>query len=739
MFRPIGAFAARFPVPIVLGWIVVLIAVLVTTPSLSSVISSSQAKYLPASANSQQAAALLRKAFPQNPASSALVVVTGPPNARNAAVAALSNYAAHQLTPAPSSVASSSLPPQLRPQWESRDGAASMIMLGWAQPDTSVLPTNSVNHLRAYIAAHPYPGVIARLTGDVPINVDYQAQVNKSTSVTTIATVALVIIIMLLLFRSPILPLVPLLTIGLSVMISRGIVALFATHGMVVSQNTPIFMIVLLAGAGTDYCLFLASRYKEELQNGVESVEAVITTVTHVGASIASSGVAVIVGLGGMAFARYGLFNTTGPAVAISVAITLVIGLTLAPALLTLLGRRAFWPTQVAVARPSRFWGPLSRWVTGHPIVALLSMLVILLPLNAAVLGTRQSFNFLTDLNPTVEARAGYDTINQHYGVGNTQPQIVVIAASHSLRNAVDLARLDALNVTLADLPGIVSVQGPTRPAGQPIPYQADAISPQIAAAMARNLSATGRVAQFTVVGTADPYSTQARALAATVQATAIAAFPLAQVHSAGTSVYTADTKSVIQDDTARIALFVFGGILLVLIVLLRSLVAPIYLLVTVALSFGATLGLTTLAFQDLGGQPGLAYWVPILVLVFLIGLGIDYSILLMSRVREEAAKGGVYREAVAYAVERTGAIISSCGLILAGSFGTLVLASVTGLRENGFAVGVGIMMDTFLIRSILVPSIVVIFGQVSWFPGRLRGAPAHRAQPPVMEVDAMA
>src|SRR5205823_8264471 len=146
---------------------------------------------------------------------------------------------------------------------DSRDGAATLIGLGWSQSDASA----AVAPLGAFIAAHHYPDVTARVTGDAAINMDYQVQVNRSTTTTTIATVVLVLLIMLALFRSLILPIVPLVTIGVSIMISMGVVAFLGKHGMIVSQNTPIFMIVLLAGAGTDYCLFLANRYKEELQN----------------------------------------------------------------------------------------------------------------------------------------------------------------------------------------------------------------------------------------------------------------------------------------------------------------------------------------------------------------------------------------------------------------------------------------------------------------------------------------
>ncbi|HWE61948.1 MAG TPA: MMPL family transporter, partial [Chloroflexota bacterium] len=680
-----------------------------------------QASYLPAGANSQRAQDILKHAFPHSYSqSTAVLVVTGPLAARHKAVANYSDFAAHRLRPAPFAAASDTLTPALRGALDSRDGAATLITLGWRQLDSSAAPGQSLTNLRAYIAAHPYAGVTAKVTGDVAINEDYQAQVNKSTNVTTIATVILVLAILLIVFRSVTLLVVPLLTILVSVLVSMGVVAELGTHGLIISSNTPIFMIVLLAGAGTDYCLFLASRFREELAAGKDPGDALIFTMTHVGEAIASSAAAVILGMGGMIFAQFGLFNTTGPAVAVSVAITLAAALTITPAMLRLLGRRAFWPARVEAARPARFWRMVARVVTTRPLTTILSLLVLLVPLNLAVLKTSQSFNFLGDLNSSVEARSAFTTVEAHYGVGNALPGTLVIQTAESLRTPAGLAALDRLDVQLAALHGIATVQGPTRPAGQPIPFQTYATNPPIAAALARNLSADGRTAQFTITTTADPYSQAARDATAQARLIGEAAFPAAAVFTSGASAASADIQSVISSDLVRIGIFVLGGILLVLVLLLRAIVAPIYLLASVLLSLGATVGATTGVFQGLGGQDGLVFWVPFLILTMLIGLSTDYNILLISRVREEARRGGDYRAAVAMAVERTGGIITTCGLVLAGSFGTLMLASVTGLRELGFAVAFGVLLDTLLLRTVLVPALVVLMGERSWFPGRL-------------------
>jgi len=734
MFRRLGILAARMPLPLLAVWLILAVAVTALAPKLGDVVNSSQATYLPKYANSQQAQSMLKQAFPHSYAqSTAVVVLTGPKPARDQAMIDYSHFAARQLAPAPFTVASASLTPQLAGALDSRDGQATLIDLGWRQQDSSAAPADSLKNLRSYIAAHPYPGVSAQVTGDVAINADYQTQINKSTAITSIATVILVLLILLAVFRSVALLIVPAATIGAAILISMGVVAFLGKHWLTVSSNTPIFLVVLLAGAGTDYCLFLSSRFKEELVAGRSPAEAIEETMAHVGEAIASSAAAVIVGLGGMAFANFGLFNTTGPAVAVGVAITLLAALTMTPAILRLLGTRAFWPARIESTRPSTFWKAVGLRVTARPLAAAIAVVVVLLPLNLAVLKTGQNFNFLGDLSPSVEAHGGFNTVEAHYGAGNALPGSLVIRANQSLRTTDGLRRLDALDAKLAALPGIRSVQGPTRPAGKPIAFAAFSTNSQARAALARDLSADGMVAQYTLTTSADPYGAQAQDTMRAVRTTAERAFPQAVVHTGGASVNVTDIHDVINSDLIRIALFVLGGIFVVLALLLRAIVAPFYLLITVLLSLGATVGATTLVFQGLGGQDGLVFWVPFLILTMLIGLATDYNILLISRVREETARDGDYRASVARAVEKTGGIITTCGLVLAGSFGTLMLGSVTGIRELGFAVAFGVILDTAILRTVLIPALVVLVGEWSWFPGHI----APRAVPTTAEASA--
>ena len=214
--------------------------------------------------------------------------------------------------------------------------------------------------------------------------------------------------------------------------------------------------------------------------------------------------------------------------------------------------------------------------VTRHPVRAIVALLILLIPLNLAVLKTGQNFDFLGDLGSSVESHAGFDTMAAHFGRGNALPNTLVIKAPSNLRNDAGLRQLDSLDARLAGLAGVSSVQGPTRPGGQPIPYQAFARNPQIAAAMAAYLSADGHVAQLSLTTSSDPYSAQARSLLKVVRGMAQIAFPAAQVQTTGTSPEVTDIQSVMSGDLARLAVLVLGGIFLVLVLLLRALVAPI-------------------------------------------------------------------------------------------------------------------------------------------------------------------
>jgi RND superfamily putative drug exporter len=604
-----------------------------------------------------------------------------------------------------------------------------------------------------------------------------------------------------------------------------------------------------LFGAGTDYCLFLISRFREEMADTEMTSAAVKTTVRAVGETIASSAGTVIVGLAMMVFAELGLYNTTGPAIAIGVAITLLAGLTLIPALLSVLGLHAFWPRKASHVRDQGLWPRWAAKVVKHPIVALVVPVVVLVPLAWYGSGLARDFDMLGDLPKTDEARAGFDVLAEHMGAGSMRPLNILVIDKAGFTSPQGLARIKGLKTTLESLSHVIEVRSL---AGALPDNSRLSVSAQLtaAAATAREglaaldavaLSGTGNpasstqllqsaVRQLLVLGgyleelagtypeaAADPGYQHAvaadTALVAQIrgastalsQGTTLAALlgevsaklgdlaggldtveksfasrpealliPSAYLSPDGTasrlqvvldvgpyseealnavgvmlqtlsdkgfegavegnSAVLRDLRDVSDRDMNKAVIFVLGGILVVLILLLRALVAPIYLILTILLSYSATLGVVRLVFGDILGQRGITWWVPMFMFVMLVALGMDYNIFLIGRVKEEVARHGT-REGTRLALGRTGGIITSAGIIMAGTFASMMAGKLLGLKQIGFAVTFGVLLDTFVVRTTLVPAITVLLGRWSWWPRRGPGkAPAAAPHEPAPE-----
>mgnify|MGYP001101361212 CR=1 FL=1 len=285
------------------------------------------------------------------------------------------------------------------------------------------------------------------------------ASTQSSVDSTTWITIVLVIVILLLIYRSPVSPLIPLVTIALAYLISRGIVAFLGAGPLTISSYTNIFLIVVLFGAGTDYCLLLIGRFREEMTGAETTAPAVKTTVRAVGETIASSAGTVIVGVAMMAFAELGLYNTSGPSIAIGVAIALVAGLTLTPALLTVLGHHAFWPRKARRLKESGAWHRWAGMVVKRPIAAVLLPLVVLVPLAVYGGGLSRDFDLLADLSEENEARVGFEVLAEHFGAGEMQPLTVVVIDSRGYDAPTGLARARDLEAALEGLPHVAFVR----------------------------------------------------------------------------------------------------------------------------------------------------------------------------------------------------------------------------------------------------------------------------------------
>jgi RND superfamily putative drug exporter len=478
MFDNIGKFSSRFRYPIILFWVVAVILITLLAPNLGDVSISDQTSFLSAKAPSIKAAQLANKYFPDQASSGSAVLVVHSPDGKvfdnpqiPAYITDLTSWLETKADPSGAIISSVLSPadPSLTERLTSKDGKVVIFTVGIIG---SMDGTESGKVLKALIERMKTTpaGIEGYVTGGFAISHDYKASALSSAAKTTLITVVLVIVILLIIYRSPVLPLVPLMTIGIAYGISRGLVAWLAQAGMVISSFTDVFMVVLLFGAGTDYCLFIVSRFREFMADDFQGPAAAHSTIARVGETIASSAGTVIVGTIAMSFVELKIFANSGPSLALGVFVALLAGLTLTPALLAVLGQHAFWPGKPRHASTRAVWGRLASWVAARPWLPLVLALVILVPLAIYGLNHHRNFDLLADLPSSDPAKAGFEILSEHFGAGEMQPQDVIMTELPDGRTPQGMAVIDALTQKLLALQGVADVRSLTLPAGKNSP-----------------------------------------------------------------------------------------------------------------------------------------------------------------------------------------------------------------------------------------------------------------------------
>jgi RND superfamily putative drug exporter len=503
----------------------------------------------------------------------------------------------------------------------------------------------------------------------------------------------------------------------------------------------------VLFGAGTDYCLFLIARYREELIRGRPRDEALREALTQVGGALVASAGTVIVGLGMLWFSTFAKIQYTGPSIALSLAIGLLAALTLAPVLLHWLRAAIFWPFQqphhhrgadveresLAQMPLSNFWLGVADLVVKRPGAILGLCVLVLAPLALIGSRTRANYSQLADLKPDRPSVVGAKIIESYFAVGELSPTGVLIEhPGLNFRDPKGRDAMDELTRRIAVVHNVAEVRSVSQPLGKPgkpaaqktfLDRQLEAI--MRAAVDSRYVSSTpdtavkNHITRVDVVFKADPFSdaslSSLEEVLGVIRKATAAGEPLAGTKSYGVTGSTAsvdDLRKVTVQDERRMYVLVTLGVYVILVLLLRRPWISLYLIATVVLGYLASLGITELVFKSLHTGPdpwvGLDWKVGFFLFVILVAVGEDYNIFLMSRVIEEEEKHGVV-EGTRLAIAHTGGIISSCGLIMAGTFGSMITGSLTALRELGFALGLGVLLDTFLVRPILVPAFVIL------------------------------
>jgi RND superfamily putative drug exporter len=609
---------------------------------------------------------------------------------------------------------------------------------------------------------------------------------------TEIISVLMVLGILILIYRAPLLVMIPLLTIMLSLSVAISIVTLLSIQdspwravlpGLKVFSTTKIFLVVLLFGMGTDFCLFLISRCREEILAKAETSKPVanrkafqkVVAVGWVGVfdALVGSALTTATGLAMMYFSAFEKFRYNGIVIAISILITLLVCLTFTPALLCAFGRLAFWPMNNpgsnsknqktdTLKRSSKdakknitigIWSWLAKTVIYAPVTTLVVTVALLCvpAYQGWVHGGNVTYDFLTELNESAPSRRGTELIERFFTTRDNSPLTLVVVAENPFNDVEQLTKAVERLGNQLYLDGVISVRSISDPLGDYPPDKRMGLfdpnawrrrllknhrittthfaSPQI--------DQTLKTARMDVLLKPNPFSAEAEAILTNVRDTiakevsdSSSPWFKAKFAYTGTTAGIADLKRVTQADQVRIQWMVTLGVGAILFGLLRRPVLSVYLMLTVLLSYFSTLGLTHWFFASIYGADfvGLDWKVPLFLFVILVAVGQDYNVYLVTRVFEEQSKHGMI-EGLYRGIVATGGIITSCGLVMAATFFSMTMAGVIpwfsehllgvagepweqplllrGILELGFALGLGVLIDTFLVRTILVPAMM--------------------------------
>jgi RND superfamily putative drug exporter len=627
----------------------------------------------------------------------------------------------------------------------SREDSTTAVTYLFIDPSFDIFQQRSMAETFANQEAGRADDHLIGVTGAIPARADEADLVTRGLPWIEIATVVLIALIVGLHFRSVVAPLVTLSAAGIAYLITiRLLVLLGEKTGVVVPQEIQPLVVVLLLGIVTDYSIFFLSGMRSRLAEGRPAVEAAKATTGELARIILTAGMVVAAATASLVVTSLSFFRALGPGLAITVVIGLLVSVTLVPAVMGLLGRGLFWPSAPPRAgvgpsgapRPvddevgaapetsadpvERGWrAAIVRGVTRKPVAAVVSLVVIggLVVAASFLRHTGLGISLADELPADSPASTAAKAASEGFAPGITSPTEIVLLGGGMQARANEVGRLVAL---VSREPGVAGVIGPGT-----LPPQ---LTPTVFA------SKDGTAARLVVIFDQDPLGSAGLHRLESLEGRMPGLLRQAGLSGvtagfAGDSALALETVNRTLDGLGAIALTALLVDLLLLAIFLRALVAPVYLLAVSALVVAAALGLTTLVFQDWLGHPGLTYYVPFAAAVLLVALGSDYNVFVVGRIWQEA-RNRPLRDAIRVAAPRASRAIGVAGLALAGSFALLALIPLVPFREFAFAMTVGVLLDSFVVRSLLVPSLMTLFGRFSQWPGR-RSAFLPEPEPP--------
>ncbi|GHE05114.1 MMPL family transporter [Streptomyces alanosinicus] len=691
MFRQIGTTVVRHPVWTIVAWLIAAVAIVATAPSLPS--NSDESSFLPKSYESIKAADLQQRAFPSAFTPSAIALYQRTDGGKLTAAdqkdiaritTELGNKHIDQVQ-------------KVVPGPPSKDGRYDLTLVQMdsknagqpKQADAAKVLRDDIRQLAK--GTH----LDVKLGGSAAQALDQQDSSKRGQALIGIGTFAIILVTLLIIFRAPILAVLPLVLIGLVSAIANGLIS-YATKLFDLQANSSIssILIVVLFGVGTDYFLFLMFRYRERLRAGDEPKQAMINAVDRVGEAIASAAGAVIIAFLALVLSTLGFLKQMGPALAIAVGVTLVAGLTLIPAVVSLIGPKVFWPSKSWKKEPenARF-AALGRGVQRRPALTAAVSGLVLVVLSLGTLGFHATFDLASGSMPkTKESMVVQDQMQKAYSAGAAAPTDVYLSSTDGKQ--LDKAGFAAYAQKLGAVDGVAS-------------------------ARMTQLNKEGTTADFTVTLKYEASTDKAIDAVGKVRDVAHSdAPPGTEAVVGGMSSIYKDINTAVNHDYKTVFPVAALLIMVILGLLLRSVVAPLYLMASVGLGFGATLGATVWIFQKGEGHSGLMFMLPVIMYLFVVAIGTDYNILMIARLREEAREGREPREAAGMALRHAGPTVAAAGFILAATFATMMLAGNSLLTEMGFAVSFGIIVAAFVMAMFFTPSLTALIGHAAWWPG---------------------
>ena len=649
--------------------------------------------------------------------------------------------------------------PEVSQMLDSRDKQARLLVVRISNEFMAVANVEHLQQVQNVLddtrSSASFPaGLEIGLTGSASIGGDMLASAKESLDRTETVTILLVLAILALVYRAPLMVFIPLISIIVSVSVAIDVVAMltqvhtiswadFSWWDFKIFTTTRIFVVVILFGAGTDYCLFLISRYKEELSEGHDKSEAIHRALGNVGSALAASALTTIFGLGMMFFASFGKYRNSGPAIAVCLVVALFACLTLAPAMLRACGSSVFWPLGIKRIQAGAdgleregwfggFWHWAARVITARPGLILVVSFIVLAPLAWHGMGVRQfTYDLVSEMSSDRPSVIGTRMMGRHFPAGEVGPVTVLALKGNGDFESTEgagsgLARVRDLTATFESMDGVENVRSLTQPLGRR-KNKGKKFSAKDEAAhklprvreyyLAQDSEFAGDVARFDLVLKFDPFSSEAIQTLDRIderlgelKKDESSPWYDTKFYYVGTTAGVRDLKNVTMADQSLIQKLVVLAVLATLIVILRHPVICVYLVVSVLFSYFVTLGATEWIFSQIYGDAfhGLDWKVPLYLFVILIAIGEDYNIYLTTRVFEEQEKHGKM-EGLRRAVASTGGIITSCGVIMAGTFCSMLAGTLRGMLELGAALSLGVILDTFIVRPILVPAFLAL------------------------------